>query len=177
MLDVTMFALLIVGAVGVCLRQANRLGKVGKIGFRLTLTGSVISAIVGSTIIVVGYAVSDEATLEILDAITHPLARLPYAGGSLIFGMPTFRAGILPREGAFMVAVGPIWPLALFMTGFGGQASAAIPTSSLVASGVAAGRGCRKSELEACLFEVEVSLDAASYPVADGSFGPLAGAA
>jgi hypothetical protein len=76
-----------------------------------------------------------------------------------------------------MATVGPIWPFALFMTGFGGQASAAIPTSSLVASGVAAGRGCRKSELEACLFEVEVSLDAASYPVADGSFGPLAGAA
>ena len=73
----------------------------------------------GLTIIAVGLTVGDEATLGVLDVITHPLAHLLYAVGSLIFGVATFRAGILPRGGALLVAVGPIWLFALFNLGFG----------------------------------------------------------
>lgn len=40
MLDAPMFALLALGAVGVFLRQNDRLGKLGKVGFFLTLLAS-----------------------------------------------------------------------------------------------------------------------------------------
>ncbi|CAA9465421.1 MAG: hypothetical protein AVDCRST_MAG28-4017 [uncultured Rubrobacteraceae bacterium] len=118
-LDVAMFALLLVGAVGVYLRQSDRIGKVGKAGFYAVLAGFGLSVVGGLTIIVVGLAVSDEATLGVLDVITHPLAHVLYAIGSLVFGIATFRAGILPRGGALLMAVGPIWLFASFMIGLG----------------------------------------------------------
>ena len=118
-LDVAMFALLLVGAVGVYLRQSDRIGKVGKAGFYAVLTGFGLSVVGGLTIIVVGLAVSDEATLGVLDVITHPLAHVLYAIGSLVFGIATFRASVLPRGGALLMAVGPIWLFASFMIGLG----------------------------------------------------------
>lgn len=118
-LDTPMFALLVLGAVGVYARQRDRLGKVGKVGFYVTLAGFGLSVVGGLTIIAVGLAVSDEATLGVLDVITHPLAHLVYAVGSLIFGIATFRAGVLPSGGALLAAVGPIWLFALFNLGFG----------------------------------------------------------
>lgn len=118
--DTPMFALLALGAVGIYLREAGRLGRVGKAGFYVTLAGFGLSVVGGLTIIVVGLAVSDKATLGVLDIITHPLAHVLYAVGSLIFGIATFRAGVLPRGAALLAAVGPIWLFAMFMTGFGG---------------------------------------------------------
>lgn len=115
-----MFALLAIGAVGVYLREAGRLGKVGKVGYYITLAGFGLSVVGGLVIIIVGLAVSDKATLGILDVITHPLAHVLYAVGSLIFGIATFRANVLPRGAALLAAVGPIWLFAMFMTGFGG---------------------------------------------------------
>ena len=120
MLDVPTFALLLIGAVGVYLRQSGRLGKVGKAGFYLTVAGFGLSVVGGLTIIAVGLTVSDEATLGILDVITHPLAMLLYAVGSLIFGIATFRAGVLPRGAALLVALGPIWLFAMMMSGLVG---------------------------------------------------------
>lgn len=119
MLDAPMFALLALGAVGVFLRQKDRLGKLGKAGFFLTFVGFGLSMVGGLTIIVVGLAVSDEATLGILDMITHPAAHVLYAIGSLIFGIATYRAGVLPRVGTLLMAVGPIWLFASFMAGLG----------------------------------------------------------
>lgn len=122
-LDTPMFALLALGASGVYARQKDRLGKVGKAGFYTTLTGFGLSMIGGLTIIAVGLTVSDEATLGILDVVTHPLAHLLYALGSLVFGIVTYRADVLPRGGALLTAVGPIWLFALFNLGFGGGQS------------------------------------------------------
>lgn len=135
-LDVIMFALLIVGAAGVYARQKDRFGKVGKVGLWLTLTGFGLSVIGGLTIIAVGLAVSDEATLGTLDVITHPLAHLFYAVGSLIFGVATFRAGILPRGGALLAAVGPIWLFALFNLGFGDGQSFLLLSVPVVVTGL-----------------------------------------
>ncbi len=135
-LDVTMFALLALGTLGVYARQKDRLGKAGKVGFYTTLAGFLLSVLGGLTIIVVGLAVSDEATLGVLDVITHPLAHLLYAIGALIFGIATFRAGVLPRGGALMAAVGPIWLLALFMTSFGGGESFLVPFVPVVVTGL-----------------------------------------
>ena len=114
-----MFALLALGAAGVYLRQKDHLGKLGKAGFLLTSMGFGLGVVGGTTIVVVGIAVSDEATLGILDVIAHPLSHLLYAVGSLVFGIATFRAGVLPRGAALLAAVGPIWLLAMFLGGFG----------------------------------------------------------
>lgn len=136
MLDVAMFALLMVAAAGVYARQKDRLGKAGKAGFYLTQVGFGLSVLGGLTIIVVGLAVSDEATLGVLDVVAHPLAHLVYAIGSLIFGIATFRAGVLPRGGAFLAAVGPIWLFAFFNLGFGDGQSFLLVFVPIVVTGL-----------------------------------------
>jgi hypothetical protein len=134
MIDATMFALLALGAIGVYLSQSGRLGRIARAGFWLTLAGFGISVVGGLTIIVVGLAVSDEATLGVLDVITHPLAQLLYTLGSAIFGVALLRKGTLPKMGALLVAVGPVALFALFMAGF---QQAIVPiTAAVVATGL-----------------------------------------
>ena len=136
MVDAPMFALLALGAVGVFLRQKDRLGKLGKAGFYTTLAGFGLSVLGGLAVIAVGLAVSDEATLGVLDVIAHPLAHLLYAVGSLVFGIATYRAGILPRGGALLAGVGPIWLFALFNLGFGGGQSFVVVFVPVVVTGL-----------------------------------------
>jgi hypothetical protein len=146
-IDVVMFALLAAGATGVYVSQAGKLGRVAKAGFFLTLAGFGLGVIGGLTIIVVGLAVGDEATLGVLDVIAHPLAQLLYTLGSAIFGVALFRKGTLPRLGALLVAVGPLALFALFMTG---NQQAVVPISaSVVATGLGwaiLGHGIRGQE-------------------------------
>ena len=52
-----------------------------------------------------------------LDVVTHPLAHLIYAVGSLVFGLALLFKGTLPKLGAFLMAVGPIALLATFVIG------------------------------------------------------------
>jgi hypothetical protein len=133
-IDVAMFALLAVGATGVYLSQAIRLGRIAMAGFFLTLAGFGLGVIGGLTIIVVGLAVSGEATLGVLDVLAHPLAQLLYTLGSAIFGVALFRKGTLPKLGALLVAVGPVALFALFMTG---NQQAVVPiAASVVATGL-----------------------------------------
>jgi hypothetical protein len=136
LLDVSMFALLALGTVAVYACQKDRLRRVGKAGFYTTLAGFGLSVLGGLTIIAVGLAVSDEATLGALDVITHPLAHLLYAVGSLIFGIATFRAGVLPRGAALLAAAGPIWLFALFNLGFGDGQSFLIVFVPVVVTGL-----------------------------------------
>ncbi len=133
-IDVAMFALLAVGATGVYVSQAGKLGRVAEAGFFLTLAGFGLGVIGGLTIIVIGLAVSDEATLGVLDVIAHPLAQLLYTLGSAIFGVALFRKGTLPKLGALLVAVGPVALFALFMTG---NQQAVVPiTATVVTTGL-----------------------------------------
>jgi hypothetical protein len=133
-IDAAMFALLAVGSVGVYLSQSRRIGRIAKAGFFLTLGGFGLSVIGGLTIIVVGLAVGDEATLGVLDVVTHPLAQLLYTIGSAIFGVALFRKGTLPKTGALLVAVGPLALFALFMSG---NQQAIVPIlASVVATGL-----------------------------------------
>ncbi len=117
MIDTPTFALLAFGAVGVYLSQAGRLGTIAKGGFFLTVAGFGLSAVGGLAIIVIGLAVSDEATLGVLDVVTHPLAHLLYALGSLVFGIALLFKGALPKPGALLMALGPIALLATFVIG------------------------------------------------------------
>ena len=116
--DVFAFAMLALGALGVYLYQSERLGKLAKAGFWLTLAGFGLSVVGGLAIIVVGLAVSDEATAGVLDVITHPLAQLLYTLGSLIFGIALLRKGTLPKPAALLATVGPVTLFALFALGF-----------------------------------------------------------
>lgn len=76
----------------------------------------------------IGPAVSNEATLGILDVIAHPFAMLLYAVVSLIFGIATFRAGVLPRGAALLVAFGPIVLFAMMMmSGLAGPDRSILP--------------------------------------------------
>lgn len=117
-IDVATFALLFVGALGVYRSQSGRLGRITRAGAFLTLAGFGPSVIGGLTIIVVGLAVGDEATLGVLDVVTHPLAQLLYTLGSAIFGIALFRKGTLPRPGALLAAAGPVALFVLFVAGF-----------------------------------------------------------
>ena len=115
--DVLAFATLALGALGVYLSQSQRLGRVAKTGFWLTLAGFGLSVVGGLAIIVVGLAVSDEATLGVLDVVTHPLAQLLYTLGSLIFGVALLSKGTLPKSAALLATVGPVALFALFALG------------------------------------------------------------
>jgi hypothetical protein len=133
-IDVSMFALLLVGAVGVYYSQAGRVGRVAKAGLFLTLAGFGLGVAGGLAIIVVGLAVGDEATLGALDIIAHPLSQVLYTLGSAIFGVALFRKGTLPKPGALLVAVGPVALFALFAVGLN---QAVVPImASVVATGL-----------------------------------------
>jgi hypothetical protein len=110
MLDAPMFLLLAVGALALYLRQKERFGRLGKVGFYLTFGGFALAAIGGLAIIVVGLSVGEEATLGVLDVVAHPLSMLLYSVGSVLFGIATFRAKALPRAGALLLVIGaPLW--------------------------------------------------------------------
>ena len=134
MIDVAAFAPLFVGALAVFRSQAAKVGRIAKAGFFLTLAGFGLSMVGGLTIIVVGIAVSDEATLGILDVVTHPLAQLLYTLGSAILGVALLRKGSLPKLGAVLAAVGPVALFALFAVGLN-QATVLI-MASVVATGL-----------------------------------------
>ena len=147
MVDTPTFALLAFGAVGVYLSQADRLGQIAKAGFFLTVAGFGLSAVGGLTIIVVGLAVGDEATLGALDVVTHPLAHLLYALGSLVFGIALLLKGTLPKLGVLMMAVGPIALLATFVIGLNEAVIITMIPAFVTGLGwIIIGYGLRKSE-------------------------------
>jgi hypothetical protein len=125
--------MLALGALGVYLSQSERLGRIAKAGFFLTLAGFGLAVAGGLAIIVVGLAVSDEATLGVLDIVTHPLAQLLYTLGSVIFGVGLLRKGTLPKPGAALATVGPVALLALFATGNGNE-QAVVPIMTAVSA-------------------------------------------
>jgi hypothetical protein len=133
-IDVATFALLLVGALGVYRSQAAKLGRVAKAGGWLTLAGFGLSVAGGLTIIAVGLIVGDEATLGVLDVITHPLAQLLYTLGSAIFGIALLLKGTLTKAGALLAAAGPVALFALFMAGF--QQEIVPIMASVVATGL-----------------------------------------
>ena len=118
--DTPMFGLLAIGLTGLYLHQRDRFGKAGKAGFVLAFAGFGLGFLASLAVIVVGLTMGDEATLGVLDMLAHPLPQLFYTIGSLLFGIATYRAGMLPRVAAVMVAVAPVLLLAMMMSGLVG---------------------------------------------------------
>ena len=136
MFDTPMFVFLLLGTLALYLRQHSDFGVVGKAGFYLTAFGFGLGAIGGAMIVVVGLTVGDEATMGVLDMIAHFLSHVFYALGSVVLGIATFRAGILPKGAAILMGVGPIWLLVLFMSGFGNAGAYALLLPPVIATGL-----------------------------------------
>lgn len=117
MFDTPMFAFLLLGAIGVYLRQRSSFGRAGKAGFYLTAFGFSLGIVGGAMIVVIGLSVGDKATMGLPDVIAHMLSHVFYALGSILLGMATYRAGILPKPAALLMGIGPLWLFAMFMTG------------------------------------------------------------
>jgi hypothetical protein len=117
MFDTPMFVFLLLGAVALYLRQRSSFGLAGKAGFYLIAFGFSLGIVGGAMIIVIGLTIGDKATMGILDMIAHMFSHVLYALGSLLLGIATFRAGILPKAAAILMAIGPAWLFAMFMAG------------------------------------------------------------
>jgi hypothetical protein len=135
MFDTPMFAFLLVGAVGLYLRQRSSFGLAGKAGFYLTAFGFSLGIAGGTLIVVVGLTVGDKATMGILDVIAHMLSHVFYALGSLLLGIATFRADVLPKAAAILMAVGPAWLFAMFMAGLNQSMVLLLPPVTATALG------------------------------------------
>jgi hypothetical protein len=69
-------------------------------------------------IIVIGLTVGEKAAMGVLDMIAHMLSHVFYALGSILLGIATLRAGIMPKAAAILMAIGPVWLFAMFGVGF-----------------------------------------------------------
>ncbi|HET7480186.1 MAG TPA: hypothetical protein VFJ72_11790 [Rubrobacteraceae bacterium] len=112
-----MYVFLMLGAVGMYLRQRSYFGLTGRTGFYLTAFGLSLGAIGSAAIVVIGLVSGDEAALAAPIFATHAISHFFYATGSVLLGVATYRAGIFPKEAAVMMGVGPAWQLALFLSG------------------------------------------------------------
>jgi hypothetical protein len=117
MFDTPMFVFLLVGAAGLYLRQREVFGLIGKAGFYLTAFGFSLGIVGGAMIIVIGLTVGEKATLGVPDMIAHVLSHVFYAMGSILLGIATLRAGIMPKAAAILMAIGPVWLFAMFGVG------------------------------------------------------------
>ncbi len=118
-----MLTLFVVGITGIYLRQAERTGWIGLIGYVVLVVGLVLTGL-GTAIealvqpLIAG---TDPAFVEGMLAMVHghpietnlgsiPLlwnvASIGFMGGTLLFGFATFRAGVLSRWAAAVFAVG-----------------------------------------------------------------------
>lgn len=112
-----MYVFLLLGAVGLYLRQRDFFGFVGKAGFCLTAFGFSLGAIGSVMIVITALTAGGETVQAVLTFATHALSHAFYAPGSVLLGIATYRTGIFPKEAAVMVGVGPAWQLALFLAG------------------------------------------------------------
>ena len=122
-LKILMAALALVGITGMYLRQVTQMGVLGLLGYVVFCTGYLL---IMSTTVVSAYVLPSLADTDpnyvshVLAAATNGTARgdigllqtvlqmqgIAYIGGSLIFGIALFRAKVLARWAAALLAVG-----------------------------------------------------------------------
>lgn len=118
--DVPVNALLAAGVLGLYLRQIGNFGKIGKTGFYMAFGGFALTTLGGLAIILLEMGIGEGATPGWLDGVTHMLAMLLFVLGSIVFGVATFGAGVLPRVGGLLLVVGPLSFLGLLFGGVEG---------------------------------------------------------
>ncbi|MGD2070613.1 MAG: hypothetical protein PVI57_18210, partial [Gemmatimonadota bacterium] len=110
--------LLLLGLVGVYVRQKDEMGASGLVGFLLAWLGTALFVGTGMTSAFLWPAVAAEApTFVAADGgmFTHPLALGPILAariflvlGFVWFAVASFRAGVLPRLGSVLVVLGVV---------------------------------------------------------------------
>lgn len=157
-----MAALALAGITGLYLRQRAKVGLVGlagylllSLGYLLMLGSEFVAAFVLPTVVKTspgyvndvivtvfgGKAAGDIGPLMVLFALTG----VGYAAGGLLFGIATFRAGILWRWAAVLLAVGNVSTMALAVLPDSFNRPMAVPTGiALVGLGVSLWRDQRQ---------------------------------
>lgn len=110
-------ALMVVGVLGLYLRQREHFGKLGK-GAAYLLTMLFAAQVVLGAGIIVSEGLLGGSVASLLD-IVHPVMLLTFPA-SLLFGIATLRARMLPRAGALLLTVVPAVFLALGVAGLKG---------------------------------------------------------
>lgn len=111
-----MYALLLLGTLGLYLRQRAYFGLAGKAGFYLTVIGFALGALGSAMMLAIGLTTSGTGT-GVSQFVAHALSHVFYATGSVLLGLATFRAGVLPKAAAVMMGLGPALQLALSVGG------------------------------------------------------------
>ena len=128
-----MYGALALGTLGVYLRQRDQFGPVGKAGSYLTVLGFSLGAAGSATIAATWLTGGGVGVVP--QFVTHALAHALYAVGSVLFGIATFRAGVLPKVAAVMVAAGPAWQYVLSLGGVDGSYLLLLPPFAVTALG------------------------------------------
>jgi hypothetical protein len=127
---VAMCLLILLGIAGIYARQVKESGWLGLAGFLVFgLAWALLAAFQFAEGLIVPLLATDapkfvegflgitsrsasEVSLGILPAV-YSITSVLYLGGGLLFGIATFRAGVLPRWAGGALAVGSVAPLAL----------------------------------------------------------------
>lgn len=146
-----MCLLFLLGITGIYARQAHAAGWLGLAGFLLlTITWWLMTAFVVAEAYMLPVLAADvpkyvdgllgmsfgrasEVDLGALPTIYNLLVGIPYMLGGLLFGIATFRAGILPRVPAVLLAVAATLTPAAVLLPHAQQRLAAVPVALALA--------------------------------------------
>jgi hypothetical protein len=159
-----MAVLALVGFTGIYLRQRAKVGLLGLAGYLLLSGGYFLLFGTEFVAAIVVPTAAPSAPGYISDVITAAFGGKPvgdigpfmtvlaltavgYAGGGLLFGITTFRAGILSKSAAALLAVGNVATLSLAVLPSSFNRPMAVPTGvALIGLGVSLWRDQRRQE-------------------------------
>jgi hypothetical protein len=117
-----MNTLLAISATGLYVRHADRLGRLGTVGFYLCSAGFTL-AVLGNVILMKIELNVGEGTAPVsLSGGTCVLATLLFGVGSVVLAVTSYEAGILYRGVALLLAAGPLLLLGMLLGGIQGWA-------------------------------------------------------
>lgn len=114
--DVPAYAALLLGLGGLYVAQSDRFGLVGEAGYSIAFAGYAVAVLCSLLIAVAVWTAGPENVPRWLGA-TANLAVLAVIFGSVLFGVATLQAKILPRGGALLLIFGPLLLVVMLLVG------------------------------------------------------------
>jgi hypothetical protein len=114
--DVPAYAAFLLGGAGLYAGQSDRLGVVGAAGFCLLFAGFAVAGLSGAIIAGVAWT-SGPQTVPGWLGLTTTLGVLFVVCGSVLFGVATLRARVLPRGGSLLLIAGPLLLVVMMLGG------------------------------------------------------------
>lgn len=114
--DVPAYAALLLGVSGLYAAQSDRFGLIGEAGYTISFAGFAAAGLSGLIIVAIAWTSGPEAVPGWLGS-TGNLAVLAVICGSILFGVATLRAKLLPRGGAWLLIAGPVLLLVMLFVG------------------------------------------------------------